>query len=131
MTVAEILKEAKALISTRERFAQMAFAYSEAGAGVDPNDTRASRWCAVGAVMRVSGAQPLLLSLPFEVDRALYLLANEADPYVAQEDALDTFIMTIACVNDHAGVKDDRPDLAFKAIHNLYDAAIKRAEEAA
>jgi hypothetical protein len=55
MTTVELLREARALIDTPEKWTQGAFARDGKGDRVDELDKRACRFCASGATSRVTG----------------------------------------------------------------------------
>lgn len=50
MTAVEILREARALIESPDRWTQGAYARTAAGTETDPSARDAAQWCALGAI---------------------------------------------------------------------------------
>lgn len=109
--VTATLRAAKELIDKPRRWTQQAMARSATGALVNPNDPRAVRWCAEGAIAHVAPSVPLRLAT-----------------LAALKDACD-YGHSIVSVNDRkcfplGGL------LGYLAIHEALRRAIRTAERA-
>lgn len=100
-----ILIQARALISDEEHWTQGIFAATASGRATLYNAPNADRWCAMGAIRKVSlGYEPNMLNPITMLDAA----------------ASEMFQTTMVGVNDCFG---------HKQVLEVYDLAIKKGEE--
>lgn len=110
MQTVEILKQARALIEDRKKWTRGTYARNAENVTVSPREASACKWCAFGAVWRVSGKHDGMTEprSPYVfLERAARLQAPRAD-------------YPVLTVNDRRG---------HAAVLAAFDAAIALAEQ--
>jgi len=107
-TTVDVLREARALLSDRKHWTHHAYARDARSVAVEPRDSRAARWCAMGALERVRPATDSAV-----ITLAAHMLARAVSG--RQTGAAGT----VMAVNDMRG---------YRFVLAMYDEAIRLAE---
>ena len=118
MTPAELLRAARERIADKEHWAQGRLAVDARNREVPPNDPRAERWCAIGALCRVADAPNTsrLWTEPGAPRVYGHLIAAAEDELGNAQDSLEA----VMGINDGPG---------HRAVLRLYDRAIALCEK--
>ena len=98
MTTLEVLKKARDLISTPDKWTKGAVARDRHGFAVEPYAQMAVCWCSVGALERAVGANLNVYYAAFAVLRKQHdesVVSFNDDPNTTHQDVLDLFDRTI------------------------------------
>lgn len=112
MRTSEILKEAKALL-TEETWTKGETARNPAGRAVEPASAEAKCFCAVGALERIAATHGVSIA------------ARPSILGTVQSTVVDYTDGYFCCVAD----LNDDPETELSHIHEVFDLAIKKAEE--